>query len=142
MTAPKFTLVSLPEEVISSIISYIPDAALLALSETCIKLNRICSSPLELRERCLHYKHWQEHHNIDAKIAHPRPAEIDWKKLFIHRFNVDRITTNILEDIIEYPTDRIVRFNKLADYGYDAKDCLARHASVRDDEVSDPLARR
>lgn len=134
-------LVSLPEEVIANIISTIPDTSLLSLWLTCRKLYRICGSPLEMRNRCLQFKFWDERHDIKKKEAQ-QPIDVDWKGLFLHRYIVDKETTRLLNLIIEQPTNHITRFNQIADFGYDAKDCLSRHAEASDDEVSDSLARR
>lgn len=142
MTTQFSSFLALPEEVISVIVSYVPDQALLDLSKVNRKLNRICSSPLELRQRCLKYEYWEPRHDIARKRAHRRPGEIDWRELFLWRYNVEISTTKLLDAIIEYPIEHIVRFNKIADFGYDAKDCLKKHAEVGDDEVVDPLARR
>jgi len=50
--------------------------------------------------------------------------------------------THLLDQIIANPTNHINNFNRIVDFGYDAKDCLKTHAEVSDDEVNDPLARR
>ncbi|TGZ80158.1 YccV-like-domain-containing protein [Ascodesmis nigricans] len=136
------TLLFLPRELLLQIISYLPDEDNVSVAQTCTKLKLVCSWPVENRKRCLQYKYWEDEHDISNKFAHRPITDIDWRKMFTHRFNVDRRTTAILNRIIESPTNRIVHFNEIADFGYDAKDTLERHAMVKDDEVLDPLARR
>ena len=48
--------------------------------------------------------------------------------------------TKLLNKIIGESTDRISRFEQIANEGYDAKDCLKAHLDV--DDVEDVLARR
>ncbi|KAI5813780.1 hypothetical protein BZA77DRAFT_284357 [Pyronema omphalodes] len=135
-------LLSLPEEVITSIIFYISESSLVELSRTCRKLYRLCSSPLEIRQRCLTRRWWDRRHNFTAMVNCKDIHKVNWLKLYIHRMNVERTTTRLLDEIIANPTNHINNFNRIVDFGYDAKDTLARHAQVEDDQVDDPLARR
>lgn len=139
---PGSALLSLPEEVLAHVISFLPDPALVALTHVCNKLYRIGNAPLELRRRCLSYRYWHERHAITAKRRYSRPTAIDWKSLFMYRLRVELATDSLLNDIIELPTGRMGRFNNIADFGFDSKDCLVRNAEVGEDEVDDTLARR
>lgn len=135
-------LLSLPEEVLSAIISCISDSCLISVSRACRKLNRICSSPLEMRQRCIRFRWWEERHRIEDKKAFSCITDVNWRELFLYRIRVRLATSQLLGRIIETPTNHINNFNKIVDFGYDAKDCLEAHAEVADDEVDDPLARR
>ncbi|KAA8909794.1 Hemimethylated DNA-binding protein YccV like-domain-containing protein [Sphaerosporella brunnea] len=140
MTMPG--LLSLPEEVLTAIISCISDNCLANVSQVCRKLNRICSSPLEMRQRCLSFRWWSDHHEFEKKKRLSRIADVNWRALLLYRIKVRLATSRLLDEIISNPTNHINNFNKIVDFGYDAKDCLAMHAEVADDEVDDPLARR
>lgn len=135
-------LLGLPEEVLAAIISCISDSCLIRVSRACRKLNRICSSPLEMRRRCIRFRWWEERHCIEDKKALVRITDVNWRELFLYRIRVQLATTHLLAQIIETPTNHIDNFNKIVAFGYDAKDCLRAHAEVTDDEVDDPLARR
>lgn len=95
-----------------------------------------------MRQRCLAYRWWEERHNVAAKKASRHIADVNWKELFFHRHKVELITLRFLNEIIEDPMNHIVKFNKVVDFGYDAKDCLKEQAEVSDTDVDDPLARR
>ena len=136
------TLLSLPEEVLTLIVASISDACLLELACVCKKLNRICSSPLEMRQRCMRLRWWEEGHDMDRKKALPHVGDVNWRELFLYRMRVGRATSHFLAEIIAHPTHHIGYFNRIVKYGYDAKDCLYVHAEVADDEVDDSLARR
>jgi F-box protein 21 len=140
MTMP--ALLSLPEEVLTAIISCLSNNCLTNVAQVCRKLNRICSSPLEMRQRCLCFRWWAEHHQIEQKKRLSRIADVNWRALFVYRNQVRLVTSRLLDEIIATPTNHINNFNKIVDFGYDAKDCLQVHAEVADDEVEDPLARR
>ena len=135
-------LLALPEEVLAVIISCISDSCLINVARTCRKLKRICSSPLEMRQRCIRFRWWEERHQIEDKKALSRITQVDWRALFLYRIRVGLATSHLLAQIIETPTNHINNFNKIVDFGYDAKDCLRAHGEVADDEVEDPLARR
>jgi F-box protein 21 len=144
MTTPQWrpALLSLPEEVLTTIVSCLTDQALVELTQVCKKLKRICSSPLEMQQRCMHYQWWEDRHEIEKKKSYRRTSDVNWRDLFFHRFRVQVLTVRLLSRIIENPIYHIVNFNKIAEFGYDAKDCLKAQAEVKDDEVDDPLARR
>jgi F-box protein 21 len=137
-------ILSLPEEVMVHILRFIPDDdddTLLNIGLVCRKLYRLSNSPLEWRSRCRRFRYWEPRHEYQKKIKHPLPAEVDWRSLFVDKIHSYKRTTMLLNEIISSPIDRINKFNKIADFGYDAKDCLAEHAGAADD-VEDVLARR
>lgn len=68
-------------------------------------------------------------------------ADVDWKRLFRHRLRVDAQTTRSLDGILAKQTDRIVKYESIAENGYDVKDALLRHCRA-DDSAPDVLARR
>lgn len=141
--ASKPILLSLPEEVIEHIITYIPDDddAVININCVCKKLYRLSNSPLEWRSRCRQFRYWEPKHNIQEKFNHPLPAEVDWRSLFVQRFHVQRRTTKLLNEIIASPINRFPKYHEIVKFGYDAKDCLAEHARASE-SAEDVLARR
>lgn len=141
--ASRCILLSLPEEVIEHIIKYIPDDndAVLDVNLVCKKLYRLSNSPLEWRSRCRQFRYWEPRHKFHEKLKHPFPAEVDWRSLFVRRFHVRKRTTQLLNEIISSPVDRIQKYHDIGGFGYDAKDCLAEHARVSED-AEDVLARK
>jgi F-box protein 21 len=137
------TLLSLPEEIIEHTLQFLPDddSTVLDIGLVCKKLYRLSNSPLEWRSRCRRFRYWEPRHGYHQKLRHPRPAEIDWRSLYVERIYLHRRTTRLLNDIIASSINRIPRFNEIADIGYDAKDCLAEHANAPND-AEDVLARR
>jgi len=135
-------LLSLPEEVLTAIVSLVSDSCLVNVSQVCRKLNRICSSPLEMRQRCIRFRWWDERHQIEEKKRISRVTAVDWRGLFLYRFRVELAAAHLLDQIIANPANHITKFNQIVDFGYDTKDCLKVHADVSDDQVDDPLARR
>lgn len=141
--ASRCILLSLPEEVIEHIIKYIPDDddAVLNINLVCKQLYRLSDSPSEWRSRCRQLRYWEPKHNFHEKLRNPVPAEVDWRALFVQRFHVRKRTTQLLNEIISSPINRIPKYHEIGNFGYDAKDCLAEHAKVSED-ADDVLARR
>ena len=135
-------LLRLPEEVLAHISTFVDDPSILPLSLTSRKLYRIATSPLGMRQRCLtRWTHWHARHEIHKKRTHRRAGDIDWKRLFLERYNADLATLGYLDRIINTPLHHIELFNRIVDYGNDALDVLAAQAAVGD-EVEDKLARQ
>jgi F-box protein 21 len=67
-------------------------------------------------------------------------SSIDWKALFVSKYQVDRSVTGLLGSILASQTGRIEKFRSVIDMGYDAKDTLLRHSLVASGD--DHLARR
>jgi F-box protein 21 len=139
---PPPSLYSLPEEAIDQILSYIPDESLLKVAHVCRKFDRIAKSPLEMRRRCLQFRYWHYRHNINRR-NYPNLSIVDrdWRTLFIHRMRVAKVTSALLNRIINEPTHRIARFNEIAEFEYDAEDTLVKSVQIGP-EAEDVLARR
>lgn len=134
-TTTTTTLLSLSDEVLVLIVESISDSCLLKVARVCKNLNWICSSPLEMRRRCVRMRWWEERHDMDRKKALPRVVDVNWRELFMYRMRVGMVTAHHLGEIIAHPTQRTKYFNLIAEYGYDAKDCLQANTEIGDDEV-------
>lgn len=84
---------------------------------------------------------WEPTHKIQGKLNNPLPLEVDWKSLFISRWNVNRETSKILNKIASTTTHRIKEFHKIGSFGYDAVEYLIGQTKASDD-LEDVLSRR
>ena len=135
------TLDDLPDEVIESIIFYLPPADLYALQLTSNRLNRLANSPLLWRYHCrTQYKYWDPKHRIRERFA-GAVLSFEWKELYAYRHRVARNTNSILNKIISNETGRIAAFKEAVEPGYDVKDTLLENTRAGEDE-DDVLARR
>lgn len=143
MSAPQSSLLlSLPEEVLAHIATFVDDRSILPFASTCRQLRRITTSPLLMRWRCLgRWSLWESKHDIASKRNTRRPGDVDWYSLFRERYHADKATLEYLDRIIEYPMDHILLFNRIVDFGRDALDILSSQASVGE-EAEDVLARQ
>lgn len=65
---------------------------------------------------------------------------MDWKALFILRYEIDGTVAELLDSILARQAGRIEKFRSVIGFGYDAKDTLLRNIQVQ--EGHDHLARR
>jgi len=68
-------------------------------------------------------------------------SDVDWKKIYLYRQDVDFQTTRALDGILAGQIERIEKFERISQFGYDAKDTLLRHCATGDAAV-DVLARK
>jgi F-box protein 21 len=135
------SLSDLPDEVIQAILIYVPPVDLPSVHRVSKRISRLSNEPLLWRYHCkTQFKYWDPSHNIQQKFKQ-KPASVDWKRLYVHRFVVDRSATRLLDSILESQTGRIGKTQQIVDLGYDAKDTLLRHCHAGD-ETEDVLARR
>lgn len=136
------TLDCLPDEVLQHILYYVsPSDILVAIQQVSKRFNRLAREPLLWRYNCrIEYKYWDSKHRIRQKLA-GSVGDVDWRHLFIHRKNIDRHTTDLLEGILRGQMNRIQKYKAITRFGYDAKDTLLRHCHATEDSP-DVLARR
>ncbi|KAF8461068.1 Hemimethylated DNA-binding protein YccV like-domain-containing protein [Kalaharituber pfeilii] len=134
-------ILTLPDEILQSIFSFVPDDSIFAVSQVCRRLYILSSLPIAWRGRCAKYQFWETHHAYFSKLKHASPSDVQWKRLFVRRYRSDKRVTDILNKIISSSTDMIDGFEQIAREGYDAKDCLKQHLEAPDD-AEDVLARR
>ncbi|KAJ5937484.1 hypothetical protein N7454_004784 [Penicillium verhagenii] len=130
----------LPEEILHSILRTSPPQSAAALEQVNRRFGNATNEPLLWRHYCqIHFNSWGKQHEISQKLADP-VSSINWKSLFILRFNIDRSVCRLLDSILASQTGRIEKFRAVIDFGVDAQDTLVHHSRVEFGE--DPLARR
>src|SRR4051812_7396613 len=87
----------LPDEVLQHILFYItPRDTLLSVQQISKRFDRLGSEPLLWRYHCrVNFKYWDSRHRIKQKLL-GNVADVDWKKLFKYRKDVDTQTTELL----------------------------------------------
>jgi F-box protein 21 len=135
------SLTDLPDEIIQQVLFYISPEDALAVQRASRRLARLANEPLLWRYHCLtSFKYWDSKHRIMQKFA-GNVTDVDWKKIYFYRRDVDIQTSRILNSILAGQIKRIEKFEQISQFGYDAKDTLLRHCAA-DDAVDDVLARR
>lgn len=130
----------LPEEILHTILRFSHPCSCAALEQTSRRFSSVTNEPLVWRHYCqAYYRSWDRRHRISQKLTSPASA-IDWKALFILRYNIDCEVTRQLDSILASQTGRIEKFRAVIDLGYDAKDILFQHSKV--EFCEDHLARR
>lgn len=137
---PVSAFASLPDEVLQQILYYVSPHDILSKVQLVSKrFNRLGNAPLLWRHHCRAlFKYWDAKHSFGHKVA-GTAGEIDWKALFTYRDNVDLRTTKALNNTLQSRANRIVNFEEVGGFGYDAKDTLLRHCHIRGE---DQLARK
>lgn len=140
--AQPISLADLPDEILQQILSYLsPFELLVNVQRTSRRLARIGNEPLLWRYHChVNFKYWDSKHNIAQKFA-GKVEDVDWKKLFFYRQDVEFQTTRALDNILSKQIKRIEQFEQISQFGYDAKDTLLRHCGTSE-ATEDVLARR
>ena len=135
------SLNDLPDEIIQHILFYISPEDALVVQHVSRRLSRLANEPLLWRYHCLtSFKYWDSKHRIRQKFA-GNVADADWKKIYFYRHGVDVQTTKTLDSILASQIRRIEKFERISQFGYDAKDTLLRHCAT-DEAIEDVLARR
>jgi F-box protein 21 len=131
----------LPDEILQQILFYISPKDTLRIQNTSKRFTRLANEPLLWRHHCrTTFKYWDSKHRIRQKFA-GNVGDVDWKKIYLYRRDVDFQTTQALDGILAGQIERIEKFEGISQFGYDAKDTLLRHCATGD-EVVDVLARR
>lgn len=134
------SLNQLPEEILHSILCHSHPRSATALQQTSCRFGDVTKRPLLWRHYCrTYYKFWDRRHDIHRKFILPA-SSVDWKALFILRYQIDGSVTQLLDSILASQAGRIEKFRAVIEFGYDAKDTLLRNSQVQDGE--DHLARR
>lgn len=140
-TSNAMVLNSLPDEVLQHILSFCSPQDLLSIQQTSQRLNRLGIEPLLWRRHCrFDFTYWDPSHRIAQKLRAP-VGHVPWRSLYTYRKRVGTKTTNLLDSILGEQVNRITKFEKIAEFGYDAKDTLLRHCHTVD-TADDYLARR
>jgi F-box protein 21 len=131
----------LPDEILQQILFYVSPEDALTIQNTSKRLTRLANEPLLWRHHCrTSFKYWDSKHRIRQKFA-GNVGDVDWKKIYFYRRDVDSQTTEALDGILAGQIERIEKFERISQFGYDTKDTLLRHCATGE-EVEDVLARR
>ena len=130
----------LPNEVLQQILWNLPPLSVPCFQRVCHRFRRLVSS-LIWRHLCeTQFKFWNPDRIINEKYGQ-EVDQVDWRGIFIERYRIDRETGEILDSILSTQTGRIDKVQRIAQKGYDAKDCLLKQLNV-DEDAEDVLARR
>jgi F-box protein 21 len=139
-TGMLLSLKNLPEEILHYILCHSHPLSAAALQQTSHRFGDVTTSALLWRHYCqTYYKSWDRRHEIQKKFAGSAPS-VDWKALFVARYQIDGSVTRLLDSILASQTGRIEKFRAVIEYGYDAKDALLGNIQVQWGD--DHLARR
>lgn len=134
-------LSGLPDEVIHQILLQAGPHAALALERVSKRFHAICNDSLIWRQHCqTEFSTWAARHEYQRKIK-SQVNSVDWKRLYQEKKAIEDRTQALLNSILENQSNRIEKFERITDLGYDAKDTLLRQGQVSPSE-GDGLARR
>src|ERR1700733_9759412 len=103
--APR-SLQDLPDEVIETILGYVPAPAAISLSATCRRYHNIANEPLLWKTYCQNnFRYWSASHKRKEKLRDA--ACDDWKALYISRAAAPRPTRHLINRIIDKSTSQI-----------------------------------
>lgn len=120
---PATTLTSLPDEVIQSILVYLPPTSTVSVQLTCRRLQNVASEPLIWKDYCRRtFRWWDRRHSLASKLADP--SFTAWKQLFATRADSSWHTRTALDSIINDQVGRLDSIQLILKAGYDAKDDL------------------
>jgi F-box protein 21 len=140
--APASTINDLPDEVLDQILYYLsPEQTILSIRRASKRFARLCEEPLLWRYHCrTEFTYWDAKHRIKQKFGGD-VSDVEWKKLYIYRKNIDIRTSELLDSILSEQIGRIDKTKGISEFGYDAKDILLRNCQAETD-TDDVLARR
>jgi len=134
-------LLDLPDELLESILAFVPLGSLPACQSTCKKLWKLCANRLLWKHHLQeHYRYWHPAHDIAGLLNAPA-IDTDWRHILATRRQQDQITSRNLDSILASQTGRIQKSEIVIGQGYDAKDVLLKHLACPD-YAEDVLARR
>jgi len=140
--ASRTTISDLPDEVLDQVLHYLsPKQTILNFQRASKRFARLSEEPLLWRYYCrTEFKYWDAKHRIKQKFDGDA-GDVEWKKLYIHRKQIDIRTSELLDSILSQQIGRIEKAKDISEFGYDAKDTLLRNcqAEMHRDDV---LARR
>ncbi|KIV96654.1 hypothetical protein PV10_00492 [Exophiala mesophila] len=121
---PPTTLLSLPAEVIQTILFYLPPTSTISVQLTCRRLQHIATEPLLWKDYCRRtFRWWDARHSLTTKLADP--SFTAWKQLFATRAEASWKTRSALDNIINDQVGRLDSIQRILEVGYDAKDDLS-----------------
>lgn len=114
-------LTTLPDEVIQSILSYLPPLTTLALQQTCRRFANVANEPLLWKKYCQQsFRWWDKRFSPQLQDA----SFTEWKDLFARRNTSSRATRDAINKIVAKELGRLDSLKTILETGYDAKDDL------------------
>ncbi|KKY16325.1 putative f-box domain-containing protein [Diplodia seriata] len=139
-TEPPF-LLALPDEILTHILSYLNPYDLNAIQLSTKRLHSLSQEPLLWRHLCrVHFRFWNPKHHLAVKLRQPI-ADVQWRRLFINRKQLDYEVDRRMDMIIATQQNRANHIEWIAEQGYDVKSALLKHKNAGEG-AEDVLARR
>ncbi|KAF5003396.1 hypothetical protein FDECE_10053 [Fusarium decemcellulare] len=131
-----------PDEIIQHLLYYIPpEDNLSSFQLLSHRLRRLANEPLLWRYHCQsNFRFWHPEHNFQRRLK-GRASQTPWKDLFIVRKCRNAQLDRLLDEILATRVGRVRRFEKVCNFGYDAKDFLLEQCNTAN-SADDVLARR
>ncbi|KAI9738327.1 MAG: hypothetical protein M1834_008825 [Cirrosporium novae-zelandiae] len=127
------TLASLPDEIIQHILEYLPPLSVPSVQRASRRFKGVANEPLL-------WRHFYRTHFV----YRDRNCEVltrAWKQKYVYRYQLEQEVEWLLDSIIASQLGRVEKFQRIVEFGIDAKDTLLRNINAGDDE-EDVLARR
>ena len=137
---PAAGFLGLPNEVLQQILLHVPTTSLAACRRLSRRLRDLVTQVVWRHHCASDFHYWSLRHRIRDKFLED-VGGVDWEKLYQGRYEADKAISRYLDDILARQVGRTQKFERIVEYGYDAKDTLLRHLQVHD-EADDVLARR
>ena len=113
-------LLSLPDEVIQSILAYVPPQQVPSFQRVCRRFVNVAAEPLLWRDYCaLSFRWWHKGHRFNERFQ--EPSTTDWRQLYADRHQASKNTQRALDGILASENGRLARIQTILDVGYDAK---------------------
>jgi len=141
-TSTTSQLLSLPDELLESIVCHLPPDAAIAFGSTSKQCNKIVYEPLVWRRHCMQgWRYWHEKHAIEDKLEQP-PIRTKWRQVYSERRRIDKVCADEFEDLLASQQHRLLRIENIAKMGNDARGILQERRDDTPDDAEDVLARR
>jgi F-box protein 21 len=116
-------LLSLPNEVIQSILTLLPAHQIPSLQLVCRRFAQVASEPSLWRNCCISsFRWWHPGHHLRDRLEDP--SSTDWKQLYADRHLNSKQVRSALNAILDSETGRLPQLQKIINAAYDAKDVL------------------
>ena len=116
-------LLSLPDEVLQTILAYTPPRSVVPVHATCRRLATVASGPLLWRSFCQSaFTWWDKRHDIGSKLKDASFTE--WEALYKERHLASQHTRDAFANLMGKEEGKLDAVQCILDTGYDAKDVL------------------
>ena len=135
-------LEQLPDEIIQHLLYYVsPEDALCSFQLLNRRSKRLANEPLLWRYYCqTSFQFWDPANRFQCKLL-CRASDVEWKHLYLLRKARNSQVSHLLDGILASKVGRLKRFEKICQFGYDAKDFLLTQCRA-DESLEDVLSRR